>query len=179
MSHLHPTREVTRVAIRTTLVDDLDLDSDAARTVRFGLGGKDWLDIDLSEEHAAELEEMLAPYVAAARKVGAPPTTVKAPPAGKSATHYSGGPVIQLGAPYWETPGGNSAPYTLREQYKEFRQRIRDWGNDNGYPISRLGRIPPELGEAYARAEGKAARAKTKPRQPTLDDDAPPYAASA
>ncbi len=50
------------------LVDDLD-DSPAAATVRFGYDGRDY-EIDLNEEHAAELDEFLAPYLEHARRVG-------------------------------------------------------------------------------------------------------------
>ncbi len=47
------------------LVDDLD-GSPAVATVRFGYAGRDY-EIELSEEHAAELEEFLAPYLEHAR----------------------------------------------------------------------------------------------------------------
>lgn len=54
--------------VNVVLVDDLD-GSDAAETVTFGLDGADY-EIDLSDGHAAELREALAPYVKAGRKVG-------------------------------------------------------------------------------------------------------------
>ncbi len=50
----------------TTLVDDLD-GSEAAETIVFALDGKTY-EIDLSEAHASELREKLAPYLGAARK---------------------------------------------------------------------------------------------------------------
>src|SRR5512143_2122588 len=49
------------------LVDDLD-GSPAAATVRFGYDGQDY-EIALSEEHAAELDEFLAPYLEHARRI--------------------------------------------------------------------------------------------------------------
>src|SRR5512135_1814032 len=48
------------------LVDDLD-GSLAVETVRFGYAGRDY-EIDLSEEHAAELDELLAPYIEHGRR---------------------------------------------------------------------------------------------------------------
>lgn len=50
-------------------VDDMD-GSEAAGTVRFGLGGAEY-EIDLSREHADQLAAAMGPYIAAARKVSA------------------------------------------------------------------------------------------------------------
>lgn len=47
------------------LIDDLD-GSEAIRTVRFGLYGKAY-EIELNDEHTAELEAALAPYISAGR----------------------------------------------------------------------------------------------------------------
>jgi hypothetical protein len=57
------------VAQRTQIlyVDDID-GSEAASTVRFGLGGTDY-EIDLSQEHADQLTKAVAPFIDAARKV--------------------------------------------------------------------------------------------------------------
>ncbi|MFC7840191.1 Lsr2 family protein [Streptomyces sp. NPDC001046] len=49
-----------------TLFDDID-GSEAAETIAFGLDGTSY-EIDLSEVHAGELREALAPYVEAGRK---------------------------------------------------------------------------------------------------------------
>lgn len=54
--------------VNVVLVDDLD-GSEAAETVTFGLDGADY-EVDLSEEHAAQLRDALATYVKAGRKVG-------------------------------------------------------------------------------------------------------------
>ena len=50
----------------TELFDDLD-GSPAVETVRFGYAGREY-EIDLNEEHAAALDEALAPYVEHARR---------------------------------------------------------------------------------------------------------------
>ncbi len=57
------------MTIRVLLVDDLDGESEATETVRFGLGGTDY-EIDLSEANAAEMREAVSKYVNAARKTG-------------------------------------------------------------------------------------------------------------
>src|SRR5512143_1936666 len=50
----------------TERLDDLD-GSPAVETVRFGYEGREF-EIDLNEEHAAALDEALAPYVEHARR---------------------------------------------------------------------------------------------------------------
>lgn len=53
--------------IMSSLVDDLD-GSDAQGNVRFALDGTDY-EIDLNEEHAAELRGILSRYVEKGRKI--------------------------------------------------------------------------------------------------------------
>jgi hypothetical protein len=55
--------------IQTVFVDDLD-GSEADGTVRFGLDGTEY-EIDLNTQHAQQLRDALARYMAAARRVGA------------------------------------------------------------------------------------------------------------
>lgn len=54
--------------ITVALEDDLD-GGPAAETVRFGLGGAEY-EIDLNSLNAREFRELLAPYLAPARKAG-------------------------------------------------------------------------------------------------------------
>jgi hypothetical protein len=107
------------VAQRTFVeyVDDLDGDT-AAGTVSFQLDGRE-LEIDLSEQNAATLRSILAPYVAAARE-----------PAGRRRGVSSGATA---------TPGRS----------REKTRQIRSWLRDNGYDLAERGRIPSELIEAY------------------------------
>ena len=55
--------------VQTLFVDDLD-GSEAEGTVRFGLDGTEY-EIDLNAQHARQLRDVLARYVAAGRRVGA------------------------------------------------------------------------------------------------------------
>ena len=48
-------------------VDDID-GSDAEGTVKFGFDGSDY-EIDLNKQHADQLTQAIAPFIAAARKV--------------------------------------------------------------------------------------------------------------
>ena len=56
---------MARIA-HVTLVDDLD-GTEASETVVFSLGGRHY-EIDLSAENAAKLRDVIAPFVAAARR---------------------------------------------------------------------------------------------------------------
>ncbi len=55
--------------VNVLLVDDLDGESEATETVRFGIDGRD-LELDLSADNAAAMREALGKYVDAARKTG-------------------------------------------------------------------------------------------------------------
>ena len=55
---------VQRVSVR--FIDDLDPHREASHTVAFSLGA-DHYEIDLNDEHLAELLTVLQPYIAAAR----------------------------------------------------------------------------------------------------------------
>jgi hypothetical protein len=61
--------------IQTLFIDDID-GGEAAGTVRFALDGTEY-EIDLSAEHASELQAALGKYIGHARKAGG--TTRRAP----------------------------------------------------------------------------------------------------
>jgi hypothetical protein len=52
--------------VRVVLQDDID-GSEPARTVRFGLDGREY-QIDLNDEHEQALRQVLAPWIAHARR---------------------------------------------------------------------------------------------------------------
>jgi hypothetical protein len=52
--------------VRVVLQDDID-GTEPARTVRFGLDGREY-QIDLNNEHEAALRQVLAPWIAHARR---------------------------------------------------------------------------------------------------------------
>lgn len=103
----------------TTLVDDID-GSEATETVTFGLDGTSY-EIDLNEAHAEDLREVLAPYVAAARRVSGPSSR------GRSATS----------APR-QRNGSDIDP-----------KAVRAWAEAKGVPVSPRGRIRADVLEQY------------------------------
>ena len=100
------------------LVDDLD-GGEADETVAFDLEGKNY-EIDLSENHAAKLREVLAPYLRAARRAGSSPTA-----RGRRTT--------------------TAHPSADRQE----TAAIREWAAANGFAVSTRGRIPAKVREAY------------------------------
>jgi hypothetical protein len=114
-----------------SLVDDLD-ESEADETVEFGIDGATY-EIDLSDSNAATLRDLLADYVAHARRLSGRRRSgarAAAPAAGASARR-----------------GGGRASVD-REQ----NQAIREWARKQGMTVSERGRIPSEVSEAYHKA---------------------------
>lgn len=112
------------MATRTIVeyVDDLTNETaEDVETVTFALDG--WYEIDLSPANRIKLQDALAPYVAAARKV-----TGKA---GKPSP-------VRLGT----GPAKRDRMQT---------KAIREWARNNGYQISDRGRIPLNVEDAYNR----------------------------
>lgn len=110
--------------VNIVLVDDID-GSDATQTVSFGLDGTSY-EIDLNDDHAAELREALAAYVGHARKVSGSRRS-RGSAKGSSTTAAAGN-------------GTASA------------KEIREWARSNGYDVPDRGRIPSDVREAYAAA---------------------------
>lgn len=108
--------------VNVVLVDDLD-GSDAVETVSFALDGVDY-EIDLNEQHAAELRNALSLYVGHGRRTG-----------GRRRTS-SGGTRRSAAA----SADGPSAA------------EIRAWARENGYEVPERGRVSAEVREAYAAA---------------------------
>ena len=101
----------------TERLDDFD-GSPAVETVRFGYAGRDY-EVDLSEEHAAELDELLAPYIEHGRRV-------------------------QDGAPQQRARRSERAgrsPTDLRA--------IRQWAREQGLQVSDRGRISADIVAKY------------------------------
>ena len=112
------------------LVDDLNGD-EAAESVEFSIDGKAF-EIDLSEEHAAQLRDAFAPYVTAGRRVGG---------AGRRQT--------------------TTAPRSSFGRSRQETHAIREWGSANGFQVSERGRIPSEVLEAYERRGAESVAAPT------------------
>ena len=107
--------------VTVTLVDDLD-GAEADETVEFGLDGAQY-QIDLSEDNAERLRDLLGEFITAARRAGGRKRGPGRPPKG-SVTRSAGAD---------------------REQ----NQAIREWARKNGFQVSERGRIPAEVLDAY------------------------------
>src|SRR5512144_2809434 len=99
------------------LVDDLD-GSEAVETVRFSYAGRNY-EIDLNEEHAAELDELLAPYVEHGRRV----------PDG--------------------TPKQRARRSEREGRSSQELRAIRQWGREQGLQVSDRGRIAADIIAKY------------------------------
>jgi hypothetical protein len=104
---------------KVELIDDLTGDK-ADETVLFGIDGREF-EIDLSRDHAGELRDNLARYLAKARKVG------------------------KLTAVSNTSRRAVSGHQHSREQIAA----IRDWARANGHNISDRGRIPLKVAKAF------------------------------
>lgn len=105
--------------VNIVLVDDID-DSEATETVSFGLDGTSY-EIDLNDEHAAQLREALASYIGHARKSGG------------RAKRGSSGSSRRAAA----SSDGPSA------------KDVREWARENGWDVPDRGRVSSEVREAY------------------------------
>ena len=114
------------MAQQTTVrfIDDLD-GSDAAGTFDFAIDGRQY-QIDLSDENAAKLRDVLAPYVGAARKAG-----------GRA-----------RGRAVRQTAVADKPARSNRDQTAAIRDRARA----NGHQVSDRGRISKSVMDAYQAA---------------------------
>jgi hypothetical protein len=112
------------MAQQTTVrfIDDLD-GSDASGTFDFSLEGRQY-QIDLSDENAAKLRDVLEPYIGAARKAGGRGRTAR------------------------QTVVAEKPARSNRDQ----TAAIREWARENGHQVSDRGRIPKSVIEAYQAA---------------------------
>lgn len=108
-----------------TFVDDLD-GSQASETVYFSLGRR-YYEIDLSAENARTLRDVLAPFVAAARRSDGDRRPRR-------------------------TRAGDSPP-PASEGRKDFA-KIRGWARQHGHKIADRGPVPGSVLEAYRNEVG-------------------------
>ncbi len=102
------------------LIDDLD-QSVAEETVTFALDGTNY-EIDLSTRNAAKLRDVMANYVANARRAS------------------------RSGQGRAATAGRRSRP---ARGDREQTHAIREWARNNGHKIGEKGRIPAHILDAY------------------------------
>jgi hypothetical protein len=107
--------------VQVLLVCDLHVDEvEGTETVTFGLDGSAY-EIDVCDDHAAELRDAFASYVGAARRAGRTPVAA-----------------ARKGRPASTKAGAN-------ERVGE----IREWARSNGHQVSERGRLSATLVAAY------------------------------
>jgi len=106
----------------TTLVDDVD-GSTATETVTFGLDGATY-EIDVNDAHAADLREVLAPFMSVARRLSG-----------------SGGRGRSTQSAPRQRSGSDTDP-----------KAVRAWAEAHGVTVSPRGRISAEILEQYRAA---------------------------
>lgn len=112
--------------VQVLLVCDLhEGEVEGTETIAFGLDGSSY-EIDVCEEHAAELRDAFAPYVGAGRRAG----RAAVAPAQRRAGRRSG------------AVNGD----------KQRVADIRDWARRNGHQVSERGRIAANVLAAYEAA---------------------------
>ena len=121
--------------VNVVLVDDLD-DSEATETVAFSLDGQAY-EIDLNEKNAAELRDVMAKYVGAARKAG------KQGSGSGAGQRRSGG---RSGGSGGSGGGGRTPP---AGSDRERVQAIREWARANGHTVNERGRLSSSVIAAY------------------------------
>ena len=110
--------------VQVLLVCDLHADEvEGSETIAFGLDGSSY-EIDVCDQHGAELRDAFAPFVGAARRAGRSPASA----ARRGARRTGGG-------------GG-----------KQNVSEVRDWARKNGFQVSERGRIAAEVLQAYEAA---------------------------
>lgn len=114
--------------VQVLLVCDLhDDEVEGAETVAFGLDGSAY-EIDVCEDHAAELRDAFAPFVGAARRAGRAAAT--------ATSRRSGGRAVRSGG------SGD----------KQRVQEIREWARTHGHKVSERGRLSAAVVQAYEAA---------------------------
>ncbi len=112
--------------------DDLD-GSEASQTVEFGYQGKTYK-LDLNDKNASELEEALAPYIAAAQQAGG----------GASSRGGRGRERKDAAAPKRGSDGGRDYD----------PKAVREWAQSQGLEVPARGRIPGTVLEQFRAAQG-------------------------
>jgi hypothetical protein len=114
--------------VQVLLVCDLhEGEVEGTETIAFALDGASY-EIDVCEEHAAEMRDAFAPYVGAARRAGR-----AASGAGQRRARAGSG-----------RPAGSGDKQRVAD--------IREWARSNGHQVSERGRIAASVLQAYEAA---------------------------
>ncbi|AXB41315.1 MULTISPECIES: Lsr2 dimerization domain-containing protein [Amycolatopsis] len=150
------------MAKKVLLVDDFDHETPASETVLFAIDG-DAFAADLSDEHAEELREAIAPFRDVATKIGKFKPERRVPTARKNGSAPS---AKSVPAPADAVPMSNGKPWyksdrsgtrEVERAKKQYRDLAKQWGRENGFDIGSRGIVAEEVYteyEAYRREKG-------------------------
>jgi Lsr2 len=127
------------------IIDDLDGGS-ATQTVPFGLDGVSY-EIDLSDENAQALRDLLARYIEAGQRTG--------------------GRRIRVAAGQSTAASGSVRSTSPSTANREHNQQVRAWAIANGYEVSERGRISNEVYAAFEAGEPAASTVEPEPVEET------------
>jgi hypothetical protein len=117
------------------LVDDLTgEEAENISTIEFALDGMGY-ELDLTDENSAKLRDTLSPYANAGRKIGG--RRRSGPRPGRAAKST-----------------GSAAGYN-----RETLKSIREWAKKNGHSVSKRGRLPAEVLQAWQTAQAGMSKA--------------------
>ncbi|WP_460392030.1 histone-like nucleoid-structuring protein Lsr2 [Actinophytocola sediminis] len=130
---------------KVQLFDDLENDQPAEETMPFAFDGEAYV-IDLSAANAEAFRSAVAPYRAAARRLGKHKVSATAParPARPAAAKAKS---REVPAEWYKVASDDSAE--VRAKKHEYRQRVREWANEHGRLRGKRGTIPREVYRAY------------------------------
>lgn len=120
------------MAQRTVVLLEDDIDGgEAAETIAFGIGGTTY-EIDLNENNAGHMRDVLAPFVEAARRAGRPASS-----------------------PARTTRSGSRTTATSSQAPADVDAKaVRGWAEANGVKVSARGRLSAAVLEQYRAAVG-------------------------
>lgn len=114
------------------MTDDLDRTLEATEVREVGYEGYVYA-LDLTTEHAKELDELIHPWLEVAHE------KVKWPKGQRKEVHKAMAP----------SSVANTPQSVQRTMDKEKRRKIRAWGRRNGYEVADRGYVPTTVIEAY------------------------------
>ena len=135
---------------RVLLTCDLDeAEVPAAKTVNFGYDGQKYT-FECCETHLAEIDEVFASWIAAARRDGRSRRNGAARRPARSVSPRSQAPARAVAATKAKRARTANAKASSRNASRN--ASIREWAARNGRPLGTRGRIPADIIAGYEKA---------------------------
>ncbi len=137
-----------------TKVDDLDGETPAVETLRFGLDDT-WYELDLNASNLNMVRNLIEGFTSYARRADggrkiAAPAVPATPRAARKAPAKKAAKKEGKKAPAQRT---NSNAHRARKSGKPDPVAVRTWAKDNGIEVNEKGRVPGAVTEQYLAAK--------------------------